>query len=52
VAQPGPLLPQIEAELRQHGVPLRWAITQAVCRPDGQRQLTLEAMVHKPALLV
>ena len=52
VAQPGPLLPQIEAELRQHGVPLRWAITQAVCRPDGQRQLTLEAMVNQPALLV
>ena len=52
VAQPGPLLPQIEAELRQYGVPLRWAITQAACRPDGGRQLTLEAMVHQPARLV
>ncbi|UPH89755.1 hypothetical protein [Synechococcus sp. NB0720_010] len=52
MAQPGPLLPQIDAELRQYGVPLRWAITQAVWRPDGGRQLTLEAMVHQPALLV
>lgn len=52
VCEPGPLLPQIEAELRHHGEPLRWAITEAVCRADGSRELTLEAMVHQPALLV
>jgi hypothetical protein len=52
VCEPGPLLPQIEAELRNHGEPLRWAITEAVCQPGGGRQLTLEAMVHQPALLV
>ena len=52
VCEPGPLLPQIEAALRTHGVPLRWAITEAACRPNGGRQLTLEAMVHQPALLV
>ncbi|WP_415398841.1 hypothetical protein [Synechococcus sp. W4D4] len=45
-------MPQIEAALRTHGVPLRWAITEAACRPDGGRQLTLEAMVYQPALLV
>ena len=52
VCETGPLLPQIEAALRSHGVPLRWAITEAACLPNGGRQLTLEAMVHQPALLV
>ena len=49
---PGPLRPQIESALRAQGEPLRWAITEAVCRADGSRELTLEAMVHQPALLV
>jgi hypothetical protein len=49
---PGPLRGQIEAELRVHGQPLRWAITQACCSPDGTRALQIEAIVYSPMALV
>jgi hypothetical protein len=49
---PGPLRGQIEAELRVHGQPLRWAITQACCSPDGTRALQIEAIVYSPVALV
>ena len=31
--QPGPLRPQVLAALRQHGEPLRWAITAVAAQP-------------------
>ncbi|MFM1811537.1 MAG: hypothetical protein RLZZ336_475 [Cyanobacteriota bacterium] len=42
---PGPLRPQIEAALRVHGEPLRWAITAVQPRPDGTPMLQIEAIV-------
>ena len=46
--RPGPLRPQIEAALIQHGEPLRWAIT-AVNSPV---QLQIEAVVLRAAAAV
>ena len=48
--QPGPLLAQIEAALRIHGEPLRWAITAVEASdPDSAggvgSLLTLEAVL-------
>ena len=43
---PGPLRPQIEAALRAHGDPLRWAITAVLPRPDGASLLQIEAIVR------
>ena len=33
--QPGPLRPQVLAALRQHGEPLRWAITAVAAKPPA-----------------
>jgi hypothetical protein len=43
--RPGPLLAQIEAALRLHGRPLRWAIT-AVEPGERGAELLLEAVVE------
>jgi hypothetical protein len=42
---PGPLLPQIQAALRAHGEPLRWAITAVQPRPAAPALLQIEAIV-------
>jgi len=42
---PGPLRPQIEAAVRAHGAPLRWAITAVQPRPAAPALLQIEAIV-------
>lgn len=42
---PGPLRPQIQAALRAHGEPLRWAITAVQPRPAAPALLQIEAIV-------
>ncbi|NBW61836.1 MAG: hypothetical protein EBR33_01090 [Synechococcaceae bacterium WB4_1_0192] len=47
--RPGPLRPQILAALREHGSPLRWAITAVhapEAGPDAVVRLQVEAVVR------
>jgi hypothetical protein len=43
--QPGALHPQVEAALKLHGRPLRWAITAVQQPPQGPAVLQIEAVV-------
>ena len=43
--QPGALHPQVEAALKAHGRPLRWAITAVHQPPEGPALLQIEAVV-------
>ena len=49
--QPGPLLAQIEAALRIHGEPLRWAIT-AVEASDFDSAGVLDSLLTLEAVLL
>ena len=47
--QPGALRAQVEAAVRAHGRPLRWAITAVEQRPGQQPLLQIEAIVWSGA---